>query len=226
MTYIDTHAHIYPDAIAQKAAGSIGEFYHMDIAGDGRLTTLLERGAEAGISKHLVHSVGITPERVPHINDYLMQTAAQYPTRLVGFGTLHPGMKNVRAELRRIRAGGLKGVKVHPDFQHFLLDSDEVMDMFRALAEAGMPVLVHTGDTRYAYSQPERMAKALRAVPDARAICAHLGGWSVWNEAWKQLADLPNVWVDTSSSLYALAPEHAAAIIRRYDGGHVFFGSE
>jgi len=223
---IDTHAHIYPDAIALKAAESIGEFYKMDIAADGRLATLLERGQKAGIGKHLVHSVGITPARVAHINDYLMRTAAAYPDRLVGFGTMHPGLPDVRAELRRIKAGGLRGVKVHPDFQHFELDSDEAVAMFRALAEEGMPALVHTGDTRYTYSQPARMARALKAVPDVKAICAHLGGWSVWNEAWKQLADLPNVWVDTSSSLYALKPDEAVAIIRRYHGDRVFFGTD
>lgn len=226
MQYIDAHAHIYPDSIALKAAHSIGEFYKMDIAADGRLSTLLARGKEAGISKFLVHSVGITPNRVARINDYLMQTAAQYPEQLIGFGTLHPGMQDVHAEIRRIRAGGLHGVKLHPDFQHFRLDDDDAVAMFRALAEANMPVLVHTGDSRYPYSAPGRMARVLKAVPDLKAICAHLGGWSVWNEAWKQLADLPNAWVDTSSSLYALEPAEAARIIRRYDRTHVFFGTD
>jgi len=226
LNYIDTHAHIYPDAIAAKAAKSIGEFYHMDIQGDGKLSTLLERGAQAGIVKHLVHSVGITPDRVPNINDYLMKTAAKYPDRLVGFGTMHPGVADVRAELKRIRAGGLHGVKLHPDFQRFCLDDDQAVAMFRILADMNLPALVHTGDTRYPYSQPTRMARVLRAIPDLKVICAHLGGWSIWSDAWKELADLPNAWVDTSSSLYALTPEEGAAIIRRYDGRHVFFGTD
>ncbi len=226
LDFIDSHAHIYPDPIAGKAAKSIGEFYEMPIEADGRLSTLLERGRKAGIVKHLVHSVGVTPDRVPRINDYLIQTAAKHPDRLVGFGTLHPGMADVRAELKRIKAAGLRGVKLHPDFQRFLLDSDASVAMFRALADMGMPALVHTGDSRYPYSEPGRMARVLKAVPELTVICAHLGGWSIWSEAWKQLADLPNAWVDTSSSLYALKPEEAAAIIRRYDAGHVLFGTD
>ena len=226
MEFIDTHAHIYPDAIALKAAHSISEFYHIPMEADGKLGTLLSRGAQAGISRHLVHSVGITPERVARINDYLMEAAAQYPERLIGFGTLHPDMPDVRGEIRRLRAGGLRGVKLHPDFQHFRLDDPAAVDMFRALAENNLPALVHTGDTRYPYSEPARMARVLRAVPELKAICAHLGGWSVWSEAWKELADLPNAWVDTSSSLYALAPEAAVAIIRRYEGNRVFFGTD
>ena len=226
MTFIDTHAHIYPDAIAMKAAQSIADFYQIPMEADGRLATLLARGEQAGISRHLVHSVGVTPERVPNINDYLLKTVAEHPDRLIGFGTLHPGMADVRAELRRIRAGGLHGVKLHPDFQHFCLDDPDALRMFRALADMNMPVLVHTGDTRYPYSEPRRMASVLREIPDLHAICAHLGGWSVWDEAWKELAELPNVWVDTSSSLYALAPEDAVGIIRHYDGTHVFFGTD
>lgn len=56
------------------------------------------------------------------------------------------------------------------------------------------------------------MAHVLDQVPDLKVICAHLGGWSVWKEAWRVLAGRPNVWVDTSSSLYALEPEEAARI--------------
>ena len=66
----------------------------------------------------------------------------------------------------------------------------------------------------------------LDQVPDLKVICAHLGGWSVWKEAWRVLAGRPNVWVDTSSSLYALEPEEAARIIRRYGTDRAFFGTD
>ncbi|MEG2701228.1 MAG: amidohydrolase family protein, partial [Clostridia bacterium] len=89
-----------------------------------------------------------------------------------------------------------------------------------------LPALVHTGDYRYPFSQPERMARVLDQVPGLRVICAHLGGWSVWEEAWRVLAGRPGVWVDTSSSLYALEPQKAAEIIRRYGAERVLFGTD
>ena len=76
MTVIDTHAHIYPDAIAQRAAESIGDFYHIPMCLDGTLGQLMQRGAAAGISRFLVHSVAVTPSRVHSINDYLMGVCA------------------------------------------------------------------------------------------------------------------------------------------------------
>ena len=129
-------------------------------------------------------------------------------------------------ELDRILSLGLKGVKLHPDFQHFCLDDPNAVKLFEAMAERNLALLVHTGDKRYPYSQPERMARALDRVPRLRAICAHLGGWSVWSDAWKILAGRGNVWVDTSSSLYALSPEEAVKVIHRYGAGRVFFGTD
>lgn len=226
LEYIDAHAHIYPDRIAEKASQATADFYEMNMRWGGRLDTLLERGKLAGIEKHVLQGVGVTPDRVEGINNYLMRTVAENQDRLIGFGAMHPDIADIRGELKRIKAGGLTGVKIHADFQKVLLDSDGVIEIFRNLAEENMPVMLYMGDYRYPYSEPERLAKALKAVPEVKVIAAHFGGWSVWKEAWKVLADFENVWVDTSSSLYALTPEEGAAMVRHYQPDHVFFATD
>lgn len=226
MTIIDTHAHIYPDKIAQKAAQSIGEFYDIDMHLDGTVNTLLAAGDEAGVSRFLVHSVAVTWERARSINDFIAASVQAYPERFIGFGSMHPDHPEMDQELDRMLALGLRGVKLHPDFQHFMLDDPKAIRLFEAMAERGLALLAHTGDKRYPYSQPERMARALDRVPRLRAICAHFGGWSVWSDAWKILAGRGNVYVDCSSSLYAVQPEEAVKIIHRYGADRVFFGSD
>ncbi len=226
MKIIDVHCHVYPDAIAQRAADSIGAFYELDMHMSGTLGELMVRGTQAGISQFVINSAAITASRVRSINDYLISAAQSAPERLIGFGTMHPDLEDVEGELDRLMAAGLRGVKLHPDFQHFCLDDEKVVRMFAALAERGLPALIHTGDHRYPYSEPARMARVLDQLPDLKVICAHLGGWSVWSDAWKVLAGRPGVWVDTSSSLYALTPEEGAQIIRRYGVDRVFFGTD
>lgn len=226
MKIFDVHCHVYPDAIAKRAADSIGEFYQLNMHMSGTLSDLLSRGQAAGISRFVINSAAVTASRVHSINDFLIQAAASDPEHLVGFGTMHPDYENIGGELDRIRQNGLHGVKLHPDFQHFCLDDSKAIAMFEALAERGLPALIHTGDHRYPYSEPARMAKVLDKVPDLQVICAHLGGWSVWTEAWKELAGRPGVWVDTSSSLYAITPEEGAQIIHRYGVDRVFFGTD
>lgn len=226
MKIIDVHAHVYPDTIAQRAADSIGEFYDIPMCLSGTVHDLLVHGRAAGISQFLVCSAAVTPSRVRSVNDYLIGVSQTYPDTFVTFGTMHAGYEDVEGELDRIKAAGLKGVKLHPDFQHFCLDDEKAIAMFRAMAERNLPALIHTGDQRYPYSQPRRMARVLDAVPQLKAICAHLGGWSVWTDAWRELAGRPGVWVDTSSSLYALSPEEAAEVIRHYGVDRVFFGTD
>lgn len=226
MKITDTHAHIYPDAIAERAAASIGDFYNIPMSMDGTLSGLLTAGQAAGISRFLVHSVAVTPDRVSRVNDFLIRSASEHPQELVGFGTLHPDHPDVPGELKRLKAGGLRGVKLHPDFQKFLLDDEKSIDMFREMAALGLPALIHTGDRRYPYSEPARMARALDRVPTLKVICAHLGGWSVWTEAWHALAGREGVWVDTSSSLYAIDPQEAADVIHRYGVSRVLFGTD
>ena len=226
MTIFDVHCHVYPDAIAHRAAQSIGEFYNIPMQMSGTLSELLSRGTAAGISRFVINSAAVTPSRVHAINDYLMQSAASDPEKLVGFGTMHPECTDVADELDRLKAGGLCGVKLHPDFQHFCLDDEKAIAMFEAMAARNLPALIHTGDSRYPYSEPARMARVLDKVPNLRVICAHLGGWSVWTQAWQALAGRPGVWVDTSSSLYAIQPDEAAQVIRRYGADRVFFGTD
>lgn len=226
MTIIDTHAHIYPDKIALKAAKSIGDFYEIPMSLDGTVSRLLEQGKAAGISRFLVHSVAVTWERARAINDFLAQEVAAHPAEFIGFGTLHPDHPEAEQELDRILSLGLRGVKLHPDFQHFQLDDPAALRLFEAMAERNLPLLVHTGDYRYDYSTPERMARALDHVPQLTAICAHFGGWSVWSDAWKILAGRGNVYVDSCSSLYAIEPDEAVKIIHRYGADKVFFGTD
>jgi len=46
---IDSHCHIYPDKIAQKASDATGRFYELPASLDGKISTLLEHGEKAGI---------------------------------------------------------------------------------------------------------------------------------------------------------------------------------
>lgn len=224
---IDVHAHIYPDKIAAKAVRSIGEFYqwsHMEM--DGTVEGLLASSKEAGIDLSIVHSAAVSPARVQSVNDFIATTVAAHPDRLLGFGSMHPDYPDIGAELDRMMQLGLRGIKLHPDTQQFLFDSPASIKMLEVIEERRLPVLIHTGDTRYPFSNPERVARALDHVPNLVAICAHLGGWSMWGNGWKILAGREDVYVDCSSSLYAITPEEAVKVIHRYGAQRVFFGTD
>lgn len=222
---IDAHAHIFPDKIAEKAVEGIGSFYpgltmHMN----GKVGTLIDEGAKCGIEKFLVHSVATTAAQVESINNFIAECVKTYPDKLIGFAAMHPDYPNVASEIDRAVSMGLKGIKLHPDFQQFNIDDERAMKIYEA-AEGRVPVLIHMGDHRYGWSKPHRLVKVLENFPKLDVIGAHFGGWSEWNDAEKELAGR-RLWVDTSSSLYAMTPERAAELIHKFGADKVMFGTD
>ena len=226
MPIIDIHAHVFPDPIARKATESVGEFYHLAFnLNEGTVRELLQLHQTAGIDHACIHSVAITPHSIDSINRFISEAAEQHPDRLTGFGAIHPEYRDIPGLINKAKLLGLKGFKIHPDMQKTALDSPEMMSMFAAI-EGNLPIIIHTGDSRFEYSRPRQMKKVLDAFPKLICICAHLGGWSEWNEACTLLAGYENVYVDTSSSLYAMSPEEGRRIIRCYSRDRVLFGTD
>ena len=223
MNIIDTHCHIYPDAIAERAAAGIGKFYDYPVWADGRVDTLLKAGAAAGISHHVVCSVATTPHQVASINRFIRQTVDAHPDRFTGLGALHPDSPDQAADVEQVLSLGLKGIKLHPDIHQVAIDDPRYMEIF-SLLEGRLPVLCHLGDTRYDFSNPARVKRVLERFPRLTMIGAHFGGWSLWKEAAETLHGYDGLFVDCSSSLFALSPDEAAALIRQYGAERVLFG--
>ena len=220
---IDSHCHVYPDKIALKAAESIGVFYDTPIACNGMVSTLLSEGEKAGITNFVICSVATTPHQVKSINNFIANTVKENPDKFTGLGTLHPDSETIKEDVEEIVSLGLKGVKLHPDFQKFAIDDKKCTEIYE-LCRGRLPILFHTGDKRYDYSNPERIIPVLEAYEDLTVIGAHLGGWSVWEEASEKLCGYKNIYVDCSSSLYYMDSEKATSLIRMYGADKVLFG--
>lgn len=222
---IDSHCHIYPDKIAQKASDATADFYGLSLSMDGKISTLLEHGEKAGIDHFIVQSVATTPKQVSSINKFIAASVAASGGRFTGLGTLHPDSADMEADVNEIIALGLKGVKIHPDIQKVKLDDYRMLRMYE-LCEGRLPILFHTGDNRYDYSNPNRMIPILDTYKNLTVIGAHFGGWSIWEDARKNYAGRENFYVDCSSSLYAIKPETACELIHIYGVDRVLFGTD
>jgi predicted TIM-barrel fold metal-dependent hydrolase len=171
----------------------------------------------------VVFSPAAVPRQVRGINDFIAAVCREHP-ELIGFGALHHEMENPAGEIERLIALGLKGVKFHPDMQRFNIDDDCMMDIYAAL-EGRLPVIFHTGDYRYSFSHPARLARVLDNFPKLTAVAAHFGGWSLFDIAMDHLLKR-FCYFDVSSSLPFLGRRRAAELIRVYGAERFFFGSD
>ena len=199
-TVIDAHCHIYPEKIAARAVNGTDTFYGLSSYGEGTVQHLLKIGEETGIDGYLVQSVATTPKQVSSINRFIASEVDLYRGKMVGLGTLHPRSADILGDIEEIEALGLHGVKLHPDIQDFKADDEACAEIYALCEKKGLPILMHAGDHRYDNSNPNRLAPVLASYKALCMIGAHLGGWSVWEDAKEALAGIPNLFVDTSSS--------------------------
>jgi predicted TIM-barrel fold metal-dependent hydrolase len=245
---IDFHSHIYPEKIAAKAVVSTVAFYTIPAQGRGTPEDLAAVGRKGGIDRFVVFSAAAVPAQVVSINSYIAsvcagqeqaagreQTGGDKADRdkagrntaapvFTGFGTLHPDMENPGLEIERIKSLGLRGVKFHPDMQKFNIDDERMMKIY-ALLEGSLPVIFHTGDYRYSYSHPARLASVLDAFPRLTVIAAHFGGWSLFDLALEYFRER-RCYFDLSSSIPYLGRRRAEELIRIYGAERMLFGSD
>ena len=229
MRIIDSHCHVYPEAIAPKAVEAVNSFYEgLPVSAhlDGTAKTLLKVSREHGIAKCVIHSVATKPSQVSHINRFIAGSARLSGKAFLGLGTLFPGGPDLERDFDELLSLKLQGVKLHPDLQQFHADDPKAMQVYEMCESAGLPVLLHTGDFRLDFSNPARVVNVVKRFPRLKVIGAHFGGWSVWDDAAALLPDFENFYVDTSSSFFWLEPARARQIIRRYGAERVMFGTD
>lgn len=220
----DAHAHIYPGKIAEKATANVGKFYDIPMDEVGLPHILHEEGTAAGIERFLVCSVATKVEQVESINNFIAEKCKKYP-EFIGLGAWHQDVTDIAGELDRIQSLGLRGIKLHPDFQRFHIDDENMLEVYAECTRRGMIVLFHTGDDRMDFSSPRRLANVLEKQPGFVCIAAHLGGYREWNDA-RAVLHGTNVYVDTSSSLFACSVEDARRSIEHFGVEKTMFGTD
>lgn len=224
---IDAHTHIYPAKIAEKATRAIGDFYDIKMEmPSGTSDRLIEEGSAAGISRYIVCSVATKATQVKPINDFIISETAKHPNEFIGFMTLHEDLSEseIEEEINRCIAAGIRGIKLHPDFQKFNADGNNAQKIYEA-AEDRLPVLFHAGDDRFDFSAPQRVAAMARVHKKTRFIAAHFGGYRRWNDT-DAYKGLDNVFFDTSSSLPFIGEIEAKKLIDKFGAERFFFGTD
>ena len=223
---IDAHCHIYPDKIAKRAVAGTDGFYGTESLCKGTVSDLLEIGKKAGVDHFVVQSVATAPKQVHSINEFIAKSVSESNGRLTGLGALHPDSEDMAGDIEKIIELGLNGVKLHPDIQRFAVDDPKCFEMYRICSEYKLPILMHTGDYRYDFSNPDRVKCVLEMFPDLTVVGAHMGGWSVWDDAVKKLVNFKNLYVDCSSTFPFTSIDVAKRAISAYGPDRVLFGTD
>jgi hypothetical protein len=225
----DVHTHAFPDKVAATAIPKLvagGLWLEAKATFDGTIAGLLASMDRAGIERAVVCSVATRPDQVAKITAWSASIASE---RIVPFPSVHPDSPAPEAEVERIAAAGLRGLKFHPEYMRCPLDDPRVIRLARAAARAGLAMLFHAGyDLAYEkddLANPARVRRLHEAVPDLRMAAAHLGGWECWDQVLREEAGLP-IYLETSYTLGRCPPDLLARILAKHPPEFLLFGTD
>ena len=224
---IDSHTHCFPTRIAPSALAKLQESCGgLRSWTDGTSAGLLSQMDQCGIQASWVLNIATTPGQQQAVNNY---AAAINNERLIAFGSVHPDAPDALDELARMVALGIRGLKLHPYFQHFAADDPKMKPIYRQAAALNLVTVFHAGydigfaDTEWA--SPKAIAKALDWFDGAPVVAAHFGGSFCWQAARQWLAGKP-IWFDTSFSCGHIPLPEAKRLIETHGTDRILFGSD
>lgn len=224
---VDCHTHCFPDRIAVNALKRL----RRNCGGllpqtDGTAAGLVSQMDRCGIRTAWVLNIATTPEQQHAVNDF---AASLNSSHLIAFGSVHPDAPDVLDELARMVSLGIRGLKLHPYFQHFAADDAKMKPIYRRAAALGLVTVFHAGyDIGFAdtvWASPRALATALDWFDGAPVVAAHLGGAFCWQEARRWLAGKP-VYLDTAYSCGHIPLPEARRLVETHGTGRILFGSD
>ncbi|KXS42893.1 MAG: amidohydrolase 2 [Candidatus Frackibacter sp. T328-2] len=225
MKIIDFHAHAFPRKVATKAIDRLEIHYNIEIENVGTLEHLVTTASQADIHRSVLHASATNARQVEAVNNWIADVTSP---RIIRFGTIHPEYEDIEKELIRLKSLGIKGLKLHPDFQQFDLTDQKMYELYEKIGDQFL-VLFHVGDDVYPtednYSTPQKMAQVIKDFPQLNAVAGHLGGYRMWDEAEKNIIG-HDIYLDTSSVFRYISLERASELIKAHGTDKVLFGSD
>ena len=232
---VDIHAHAFPDALAARVVGPMAAKAGVPAAHAGTVGSLRESMKRAGIALSVVMPVATKPVQVVSVNRWAIEQNAAIGMAggvaggIMSFGAMHPLFDDAAGEIGRLADAGVPGVKFHPDYQRFRPDDEAMAPLYEAFVERDMIVLFHCGKDLSVpppvMGTPERILAVHERFPSLRLICAHFGGYEMWDEVEATLLGR-DVWLDTSYTVGRLSDERLVDMIRRHGIERVLFGTD
>ncbi len=232
---IDFHTHIFPDKIAKPTVEKL-KSYLCDAGEecaaytDGTLTSLLSSMKNAGIDKSVILPVVTNPKQFESINRFSAEVNKN--EEIIAFGGIHPDNEKPEEKLDFIKSLGLKGIKLHPDYQNTYINDEKYIRIIRYAEKIGLITVIHAG---YDVLSPDNIHCSVdRAIEmllkagngeNTKIVLAHLGGHYAAEECLEKLAG-QNVYLDTSYVLNKTEPELLIKIFEKHGFDKTLFASD
>jgi hypothetical protein len=181
---IDFHTHTFPDELAKKTIPYLESMAGFIAKTNGTITGLKESMRVANVDISVLLPVVTNPKQTEKINNCAIEN--NKIDGLISFGGMHPDYELYKEELKRLKDNGIKGIKIHPDYQNTFIDDEKYIKIIDEAFRLGLIVIIHSG-VDYGYTDtvratPTRIKNLLNSLKHKGTfIMAHMGYTFKWD---------------------------------------------
>jgi predicted TIM-barrel fold metal-dependent hydrolase len=240
---IDFHTHVVPPWVIERReeiAASDECFSILYADSRSSLATseeIIANMDECGIDVSIILNLSWqSHEMCVKTNDYILESIARYPERLIGFCAFST-LDRDRAigEIERCARNGARGIgEMRPDLPGFNLEeTGPLTDVIRRLIDLDLILLLHTSEpVGHLYSgkglaTPAMIYPFIKLFQELKIVCAHWGGGLPFYALMPEVAEeLKNVYFDSAATPFLYKTEIFRAVRNLVGSEKILFGSD
>ena len=240
---IDFHTHIVPRKMKQnrtdyaRKCSSFASIYADSKAKLATAEEIITAMDKDGVDVSVALNYGWAKQSLCNeVNEYILESVARYPKRLVGFCSVVPSEDEAALrEVERCIKGGAKGIgelrlDSHLKRNNSLKVIKPIVDI---IIKSNLILLTHASEpVGHQYSgkgeaTPDLLYVLITAFPDLKLVCAHWGGGLPFYALMPEVkAALKNVYFDTAASPFLYNPQVYGQVVQLVGEDKILFGSD
>ncbi len=239
---IDCHTHVFSPHVIENRSDYIRSdpiFAELYSSPKARLITapeLISSMDEAEIDISVILNIGWRSLKLClESNDYILESIAHYPKRLIGFCCVPPELSDAAMdEIERCAREGIKGVgEMRPDVKHSFKDETRTAAFIEVMKKHNLILLAHASEpVGHEYPgkgglTPAALYSMITRLASLTIICAHWGGGLPFYALMPEVkAVLGRVYFDSAASPFLYSPEVYTSVARLVGARKILFGSD
>ena len=230
---IDFHTHVFPEKIAAATVAALAERTNIEAHTDGTFNRLLAALDGAGVDIAVNLPVLTKPSQFESILKFATDiNSKEYSgARIISFAGIHPDEEDIEGRLYAVKAAGILGIKLHPDYQNTFFDDPAYVKIIECAKALDLIVLTHAGHDGAYVGQPvkctpERVLRLLDKIGGyGKLVLAHIGGNELPEQVYSLLAGT-DVYFDTAYSLHNVSEDMFKRILDKHGADKMLFATD
>ena len=230
---IDFHTHVFPEKIAQSTIDALASKSKTTPYTNGTVDGMVDALERANADIAVTLPVLTKASQFDSVTKFAISVNERFANstkKLISFGGMHPECDNVDDKLKYLKSVGIKGIKIHPDYQATFFDDQSYIDIIKCAKKYGLIVITHAGIDAGYVGQPvrcpiDKILKVIEQVDYDKLVLAHFGANMLWEDVEKFLAG-KNVYFDTAVTLPKINKQTFLNILEKHGADRILFATD